>query len=1600
MAQRKLNIKVTPDVDKSLVNLLNTLSRLKDKETVIKVKAVLSSKEVTAFFDKLDRFSKKTTTIKVKTNISSKELDNLHKKIKAVDKEDIDVDVNVRGKNEIAIVRKELSNFTKNPLYVDIKPRVRKDVTNSNIIDGSFVEKATSKLDKFNSKLKETTGKTHTVNFKPEGLAEIAQGLDNLSNKVMNVTGRVAKAMGGFIASESKELYDAQTSFVTQATELKMDDKQIQSAMKHLNDFGKTSKYSVAELNNLAIAMKGAGFDEDYGGFENLTTNLAALTALAPNSSTALQRVSRQIKQMSATSKVLNRDWNAIRDNVGGKVTQDIVKAFKARGIDDLPKAMAEGKILGGEFLEVLNEVGSSPALQKMARQSNTLASAWDNLKESLTVELVGTPYDEGVLSPMIKDLIKLMNTLQDATPIIAEFIGELAKDIHGTIFETLGNVNIQNFVGGLKAGLVPLRETFKLISKIVGLLTNKGENLGLVTGLLISFSALWLSGRKVVSVLSLIKKLSGVGSLFGGKASKGGVPSGNPLKSLDFQGLVNSLSSATKFLAIAGTIKLLASALKDINELDLDLGKVAVNLLTMAVVLGATAKYADMMSKALNKIGTVNLLKGLATIEGLALALVIISKTMEQLNKIDFKSSDISKKLAEMGLIITAFGIFSALVGKLTMSGVGLAIGLGALTLIALADGLRDFTKSMVGVAKAVKQYTSVKLPSSSKVAKQAENLANIIKELVKYQPKSGIISSYFKVWKNTAKQMEIDSLISLANKLKEFIKVTNTLPKEKDITDGVDKATKLMEALNTLSTEGESEGLDFVVFWDSISDAFTNMAQGLELSTFSSNIIKVSKFINELVKMDIPTNLDPMKNKILAIKALMDELTKVTTETKVDKSEGVKETTVTTTSNASWAGVINSFMQKLEVDNLIPAMRKLIGFIEELDTVDIPDNTKDITTKIGKLKEIMEALDRAFNGDSFIPIISTMIETWKTVTTLLKGVNITNSINVFSKIISLTESIIKLKITSKTVTSVDKKLGHIKSVMNKIAEFKVEKPPKFDKGTQSNLEAVKKLIGTVKETIDSLLSISEDSITAKIESVETALTQIAKLPNHAIFNKKDLFTKDLSTTMENIGTFTTHLTTMGTNLSSLLGIGDISGVGTIIDTILEQVKKLGSEEFIKVLDKFKSKTDYGAIGEEISKLVDNINKISKSLNTLEVPEVDEKGVALYAKTLDSIRDAIEYIYNGGDGAGDSKGNNIGIINKLEKLKGKLSAVEKATEVINSIKSIADSLSKLPDFMELNLTAKLSKFNEAITAIVGDGDESDAVGLMTRLAKLNGKEDLIKSVNDVITKVKSIATTLSGLPDVSDKVVDTITTINTAIQELAKLSVDEAYVTSLSNVLDKIKQIDRDLTALANYMETVGTAAGFNLSESFKTAVGDSLVNKIKEQKEAIENLDWKGAGSSISSKIKEGFDVSEITTKISAIQEAIDALKGKTVTIDIQEVTTKSTVRRENGGIIPEYHSTGGTIGRGWKQMGTDTVPAMLTAGEYVLKRSITSMLGREFLDNLNNLNLGSALKTLASKTGTQVINNTTNNITQNVDNKASFMNGLTELKGVIRA
>lgn len=73
---------------------------------------------------------------------------------------------------------------------------------------------------------------------------------------------------------------------------------------------------------------------------------------------------------------------------------------------------------------------------------------------------------------------------------------------------------------------------------------------------------------------------------------------------------------------------------------------------------------------------------------------------------------------------------------------------------------------------------------------------------------------------------------------------------------------------------------------------------------------------------------------------------------------------------------------------------------------------------------------------------------------------------------------------------------------------------------------------------------------------------------------------------------------------------------------------------------------------------------------------------------------------------------------------------------------------------------------------------------------------------------------------------------------------------------------------------------------------------------------------------------------------------------------------------GLIPGLYSSGGFVQGGpgatfidWSSRGTDTVPAMLTPGEFVINRTAAQALGAPLLNHLNQLRPGSPVSVPSS-------------------------------------
>lgn len=1661
MAQRQLRVQVTSQVDKSLTDLLSKLDKYSRGTTTINVKAVTNSKDVTALFNTVNKLKNKRVRVDVDSNgnkVLKVQKDLLALKNKTVS---VKVDADTRS---ITKVSSDLNGLKGKTFKVNA--------------DLSGINKAKSDIDAIDDKVNKN--RTVKIHGDTSGLTAISNALDSISSKVLALSARGALNIGKSFAKDAGELYDAQNEFVNNMRSLDnpLSDKEINSTLKNLSKYGAQTKYNVAELTNLAGALKGAGFDKDFGGFDNLTKNLANISALASSPSNALKRVSTQIKQMSLDGKVLAKDWNPIRDAIGGTATQKVVQKFKDEyGFDNLADAMKEGKVLGRDFIKVLNEVGQDPALLKAATNTKTLKSAWENMRESLTVGLVGTPFEPGALTPAIDGLVKLMNTVSENGDVIQNFVSKGVGKAMSLFKDMFGEFDFKQGLKDFVTYLAPVGKGIELLAKGFAKINANGKNTGKILGGIITASAGWLvvskmarSVRALSSTLGLLKNFKNPFSRGGSSGS--GRASGGSTSLLG--GLTKSLGDSAKMLAFAGSIKLIASAFKDISNTDMDFTEATVKVGTMVTMVTAMAGYATLLGKAIQKfkLGK-DLAVGATAMAGVVTGMLLMAKSMEQLNKIKFDAGKVSGTMLAMTGLVTLVGAIATGIGALMVAteGIGaLALGAGLLSMLATAGTMVVVAKAMESVAKTVARINKVKLPNAGTFSKKMTNFTALVTEMSLASAISGNIStlallpSIFGTISNLAQAIQVESIILLANQLTKLQGSVKNIPDKSKFKDTVKKLKNMTELINELSSVSGGGIKNPVDALKSIGNTFSNIVKGLEVNSLTDNISKVTNLIATLSQLNMPEDLTALKTKLQNIANIQKTLNSAFADIQFGDSGGISNPFIhglnaiasffdgfetgnnikvfnkvskfvkdindlelpddvsSITSQIQKIGAIHqqlnqafstfslgtvsvsypilnainalgTFFDSLATSNLISTVKKLTQFIEDINSVEVPSDTSAIDEKISNLTNVMNSLKKLGN-ESWIDSINVFSKALDAVGSALDANTLDSKLKSFNKLLDFIKKISNLKLDDSGLESLETKIDNLKKALQKVSDFKVPTPPDISGDTLKGFENFKKLSDKIKDIVESLNSIPDGlDISSKIESVKNALDKIGELATLNIFGKDTPFNKDVTSNIKSVTEFTSKLSSIASSLNEINSIEDLSGIPAKIEQLrqaLQSITQAGENggSLMSMFDAFKGKSDYGKLAEEASNMINSLKTIADALSQIpDLINIEGSGIETRVAKIQSVLKSL---------TDSDTGSFIQDIGKLAKVS---EAVGQVTSVVNSFKTMAETLMTIPDLINVEgsgIETRVAKIKSVLQSLAS----SDDSGLTTSLQNIQKLSSNIMSAVQAVNNILIIANAINQFPEVNaDNFNNSINAIKTAIESLSGINDNDAIVGNLTNILNTINQIQTALAQFALMASTLGQQSGSNFSNGFVSGLGSRIVDKMNEQKNQIENLGWEALGASISSKIANGFDVSSVLNKIQQIQSAIDSLRGKTVDITVNETTVKKTKHAEHGGLI-EYHSTGGTVGgRLFRPLGTDTVPAMLTAGEYVLKRSVSSMLGKQFLDNLNQMNLTQALKALAGRTGHSVVNNTTNNITQNVDNKASFINGLSEIKGVVR-
>lgn len=294
----------------------------------------------------------------------------------------------------------------------------------------------------------------------------------------------------------------------------------------------------------------------------------------------------------------------------------------------------------------------------------------------------------------------------------------------------------------------------------------------------------------------------------------------------------------------------------------------------------------------------------------------------------------------------------------------------------------------------------------------------------------------------------------------------------------------------------------------------------------------------------------------------------------------------------------------------------------------------------------------------------------------------------------------------------------------------------------------------------------------------------------------------------------------------------------------------------------------------------------------------------------------------------------------------------------------------------------EIEKITPALQRVLGGGFEDREYAYGFAEALLGTPEDLETYIQETWEQ-----------SDWKDKVASLLADINTVLAggseaEEATREQPELFP-GLQEALDNFGELNElDLSDFLSNIGDMSSAAGDAFGDVESAA--QSASQQIDAVKSSMENAastasgkagemgSFAGSLESVASSAANAF------SNVSALAGAISRLQDKTVTIKINVLGSLG--RLAQGGMAG-YYASGGNVSLGFPGMGsgTDIIPAWLTPGEYVMRRSAVGLFGSRFMDRVNKMDIGGAFDALM----TRISNPMMHGNTYNRDNHATVNN-----------
>ncbi|ELY8210401.1 tape measure protein [Enterococcus faecalis] len=1490
---------------------------------------------------------------------------------------------------------------------------------------------------KLQNSLRSMSERTYKINVS-SNLDKLSGLANNASNKILGafnpLTSKLNQMLGVGLAVKA---VDKATSMITNSIDGSI------SRLDTLNNFEKVMSNMNISADQADIAksklVKGLNglpttLDDAVASVQRFTANnkdvqKSADIFLALNNAILAGGMSREI-QSSALEQISQSyskgkpdmiEWRSLLTAMPAQVDQ-IGKSFGLTS-DQLGEALRNGNISMDQFMDRIVEMNKNGAegfksFEEQARNSVGGVRTGMSIMNSAITRGVTSIID--TFDKMAKDkglggiagvFGKIGAAFEDNLKKIGAFAEEHSDDIFrffDKVVKFLSTIDYASFFEGLGKGIKGVKDDavglFNLLKPIFEFL-GKGDTLkGLGAfiprlfefGVALKFIAISAKG------LSILSKVFGVfGKIKLPKFGKGGGASEivKPLESLKSIG-TGFLKNAGNLALLFGAIKVLeegAEAMKQLDEkIPNDFTGLAKKTASMSLAISAIGGLAFIASK----LNFTDNLKGIASIALISVDLMIASEAMNQLNeKVPNNIGIVAKKLGSLSIAIGAMAGLVVIAGTFSSANPTMAIsGLASVALLSL---------ELMIASEALSQLNE-KVPSD--IATIAKKVANIGIAIGAMGLLVGVIGG-LSIATFPAAIAGLAAVSLLAGELMLVSESINQLNKKvpEDITSVKNKLESLEEVLSYMakSSIGKLSSLFKGIIgtftastYVQVIDGLIEVSNGLKRLSSASEDINSAKLINNIYDINKAVEVIGGKDNIFeklgslmkgkVDTAIFDEMENILNKmiSLSNKMKTLQENKFSISDITSKVTVIKDILEKLDPADWDIAKYGVVSskIIDQADTTIFWLNklSKKLTAlsesklEKGMVQSVIENIKGALTmltnerwgafDSGIVPI--------ELIETIGKSVDGLNSIN---------KKLSKLSETSFDVLKTQTMISGIKSSLRmlQIKSWGDFEEGIVDKRLLDQLDTGVYWLGKVGSKLSELSSLPLERGKAQdvIGNIKGALRMLI-VSSWDDF-KEGFIGKDM---LDSIDTSVYWLTNVGNRLTGLANINlDVTKAEAVIrdtkgalrmfqaDKWTDFNKGVVKADFIKALDMIvenfitlSNRTNgLSGIVEDITKVHDTITAVKGVINRMTTDTFPDPSLMVSEKFIDQIDTSVYRL--------------ITLANRINQIPKLNADVDTLGTNIRSIKYVAEEMA-------------INKWKGISEGVVS----SDTLGIIA----------------SAVSKLGTISNKLSPLNVLPFDWTSVLSNVNRmkSIIELMNTFPSAKGLDSIPELVESFKNLLITLQGLESKFEPIGKSYGQQVINGFKNAdvpskikkVIDDLITNLRNKDTEFNNV-GKGFGDSLKSGFTnalQGLDsnidsyVTSINNKISSIQTNLNSLTAPSLTVDVTENVKTRRVTRANGGIIPQYRANGGSIMKHiFKSKGTDRVPAMLTAGEYVQRKKAVDHFGIDFMERINNLDLSGALASITNRFGnSQPVSNVMNryyNTTKNTRNNNNTIN-----------